>query len=79
VSKRIGPDWEHRYKYRPVLLETFVEKQRFKGTCYKAANWACAGETRGKGKLGNRDGEVPIKTVWLYPLCRDFRQRLSAQ
>lgn len=76
ASRRIGSDWEHRYKYRPVLLETFVEKQRFKGTCYKAANWHCAGETRGKGKLGNRDGEVPIKTVWLYPLSKDFRHQL---
>jgi len=77
VSKRIGSDWEHRYKYRPVLLETFVDKQRFKGTCYKAANWRYAGETRGKGKLGNRDGEVPVKTVWLYPLSKDFRHQLG--
>jgi hypothetical protein len=77
VSRRIGSDWEYRYKYRPVLLETFVEKQRFKGTCYRAANWHCAGETRGKGKLGNRDGEVPIKTVWLYPLSKDFRHQLG--
>ncbi len=77
ASKQICSDWEQRYNYRPVMLETFVEKQRFKGTCYKAANWVGVGETRGKGKLGNRDGEVPIKSVWLYPLCSDFRQRLS--
>lgn len=77
VSKRISDDWQERYNYRPVLLETFVEKQRFRGTCYKAANWLEVGETRGKGKLGNSEGEVPTKTVWLYPLCRDFRARLS--
>jgi Domain of unknown function (DUF4338) len=77
ASKRISADWQERYNYCPVLLETFVEKQRFKGTCYKAANWACVGDTRGRGKLGNRDGEVPIKSVWLYPLCKDFRNRLS--
>ncbi len=77
ASKQICSDWEQRYNYRPVMLETFVEKQRFKGTCYKAANWVGVGETRGKGKLGNRDGEVPIKSVWLYPLCSDFRQQLS--
>ena len=79
ASKQICSDWEQRYKYRPVLLETFVEKQRFRGTCYKAANWHCAGETCGKGKSGNKNGQVPIKTVWLYPLCKDFRQQLSSQ
>ena len=77
ASKRICTDWQERYNYYPVLLETFVEKQRFKGTCYKAANWACVGDTRGRGKLGDKDGEVPIKSVWLYPLCKDFRNRLS--
>ncbi len=77
ASKRICSDWEQRYKYRPVLLETFVEKQRFKGTCYKAANWVEVGDTCGKGKLGKRNGEVPTKSVWLYPLCADFRNLLS--
>lgn len=77
ASKRICDDWQERYNYRPVLLETFVEQQRFQGTCYKAANWVSVGDTRGMGKLGDRDGEVPIKSVWLYPLCRNFRARLS--
>jgi hypothetical protein len=76
ASRRIADDWHKRYNYRPVLLETFVEKHRFRGTCYKAANWLEVGETCGKGKLGNREGEVPTKTVWLYPLCKDFRSRL---
>lgn len=77
ASKRIGADWQERYQYRPVLLETFVEIQRFQGTCYKAANWARVGETCGKGKLGNSNGVVPTKSVWLYPLCKDFRSRLT--
>lgn len=77
ASKRICADWEKQYNYRPVLLETFVEKQRFKGTCYKAANWVEVGDTRGRGKLGNKVGEVPIKSVWLYPLSSDFRGQLS--
>lgn len=77
ASKRICADWQKRYNYRPVLLETFVEKQRFKGICYKAANWVEVGDTRGRGKLGNREGEVPVKSVWLYPLCSDFRRQLS--
>lgn len=77
ASKRIGSDWQERYNYRPVLLETFVETQRFQGTCYKAANWVCVGETCGKGKLGKREGEVPTKSVWLYPLAKDFRRCLT--
>ena len=77
ASKRIADDWQERYKYRPVLLETFVEIQRFRGTCYKAANWQCVGETCGKGKSGNREGDVSTKSVWLYPLCRDFRSKLT--
>lgn len=77
AGKRLAADWQERYQYRPVLLETFVEIQRFRGTCYKAANWKCVGETCGKGKLGNREGDVPTKSVWLYPLCRDFRNSLT--
>lgn len=77
ASKRICADWQKQYNYRPVLLETFVEKQRFKGTCYKAANWVEVGDTRGRGKLGNKVGEVPVKSVWLYPLSSDFRAQLS--
>ncbi len=77
AGKRLAADWQERYQYRPVLLETFVEMQRFRGTCYKAANWQCVGETCGKGKLGNREGDVPTKSVWLYPLCRDFRSSLT--
>lgn len=76
ASRRIGADWQERYQYQPVLLETFVEIQRFRGTCYKAANWREVGETCGKGKRGSREGEVPTKSVWLNPLCRDFRSRL---
>jgi hypothetical protein len=76
ACKRIGNDWQDRYNYRPVLLETFVESRRFKGTCYKAANWSCVGKTCGKGKLGNREGQVPVKTVWVYPLVKNFRSCL---
>jgi hypothetical protein len=60
------------YRYEPVLLETFVEKERFVGTCYKASNWICVGETKGRGKLDIRhERKVPVKTVWLYPLRKD--------
>jgi hypothetical protein len=77
AAQGLPRDWEGRYGYRPVLLETFVEAARFSGTCYRAANWTCVGHTRGRGKLGDhRLGQVPVKTVWVYPLARDFRARL---
>jgi len=79
TAKRIGGDWYERYKYRPVLLETFVQKDRFTGTVYKAANWLCLGETKGRGKLEKSHNQVvPIKTVWVYPLIKNFRTSLTS-
>jgi hypothetical protein len=77
VSKRICGDWQQRYNYEPVLLETFVEKERFLGTCYKAANWIYVGDTQGRGKLDvYNECKLPIKSIWLYPLRKDFQRRL---
>ncbi len=77
-ARRIPDDWQRRYNYRPVLMETFVEKKRFTGTCYKAANWSYMGETKGRGKLGPSGKQsVPIKDVWLYPLESDFKYLLA--
>lgn len=75
--QRLPEDWERKYGYRPVLLETFVEKDRFTGTCYKAANWIFVGSTRGRGKM-DRFGEckLPVKDIFLYPLTRRFRDIL---
>jgi len=71
-------DWENKYNIRPVLLESFVEKKRFTGTCYKAANWRLCGQTKGRGKLGPAGKmSVPIKDVWLYPLDKKFRYILK--
>jgi hypothetical protein len=77
VSRRLPADWQARYAYRPVLLETFVEKPRFTGTCYKAANWRHLGDTQGRGKLDtlHRNAQ-PIKSIWIYPLARDFQRQL---
>lgn len=79
MAARLLPlDWQHRYGYRPVLLETFVEKRRFAGICYKAANWLCVGETQGRGKLDHAHTHaLPLKTVWVYPLFPNFRQFLA--
>jgi len=77
VSRRLPDEWQARYAYRPVLLETFVEKPRFTGTCYKAANWQHLGDTQGRGKLDtlHRNAQS-IKSIWIYPLARDFQQQL---
>ena len=80
MAARALPDhWQEQYGYRPVLLETFVEKPRFEGTCYKAANWRYLGQTKGRGKLGPAGKQsVPIKDLWVYPLETAFRMRLTA-
>ncbi len=79
VAQRIASDWYARYGYTPVLLETFVEKGRFCGTCYKAANWIWVGDTQGRGKLDVRnERNLPIKSVWLYPLDKDFKRWLRS-
>jgi hypothetical protein len=80
AARRLPEDWEKRYNYRPVMMETFVETQRFQGTCYKAANWIRLGETKGRGKLDthNQCG-LPVKSVWIYPLDKNFRSILCAQ
>lgn len=76
-AKRLSGDWQDVYGYKPVLLETFVEKYRFAGTCYKAANWAFVGSTKGRGKLEKTKGcKVPIKDIYLYPLTNDFHNIL---
>jgi hypothetical protein len=78
-AKRIASDWYERYHYEPVLMETFVEKERFTGTCYKASNWALVGDTKGRGKLDIRhEHKAPVKSVWLYPLRKDFKEWLRS-
>jgi len=79
ISRRLPHDWEKRYNYRPVLLETFVQKDRFMGTCYKAGNWIYLGDTKGRGKkdIFNKK-ELPVKSVWVYPLVKGFRKDLCS-
>ncbi len=79
AARRLVADWQQRYGYRPVLLETFVESPRFKGTCYKAANWTCLGETQGRGKRDiQHQHALPRKLVWIYPLVSNSRDILCA-
>mgnify|MGYP001578358446 FL=1 len=77
TARRLADDWQQRYAYRPVMVETFVETPRFRGTCYKAANWMYLGNTQGRGKLDvEHKAQLPIKTIWVYPLVKDFRRQL---
>ena len=78
MAKRVSGDWEHLYAHPIYLLETFVDPERFKGTCYRAANWIVVGQTTGRGKdcqtwKPNRS----IKQILVLPLHRRFRQLLS--
>jgi len=73
IARQLPVDWHQRYGYRPVLFETFVESQRHRGTCYKAANWIHVGQTTGRGKKSTVHHQIiPIKDIWLYPLRKDF-------
>jgi hypothetical protein len=77
-ARQLPCDWEKRYSIRPVLLESFVEKKRVTGTCYRAANWKLCGQTKGRGKLGPAGKmSVPIKEIWVYPLDKKFRSILK--
>ena len=79
VAKRIPQDWESTYGYKPVLLETFVESQRFQGTSYRAANWIHVGQTKGRGKLDiNNSPSLPKKDIFLFPLSPTFNEILCA-
>jgi len=70
-------DWAHRFQEELLLLETFVDRSRFRGTCYKAANWLYVGDTKGSGKKGARyHHHGVIKSVFVYPLRHDFRRKL---
>ena len=78
MARILAWEWERIYGHPVYFLETFVDPQRFKGTCYRAANWTVLGRTTGRGK-NDQTGKPnrPIKEVLGYPLCPDFRERLS--
>ena len=78
--RRLPLDWQTQYGYVPVLVERFVDSERFKVTCYKAANWHCVGATVGRTRQDQRHQiQAPIKKIYVYPLCRDFRKTLCQE
>ena len=77
VARRISSDWMEKYGHPIYLLETFVERDCFRGICYQAANWIYVGQTKGRSRNGHPDLKVPIKDIYLYPLTKRFRDLLS--
>jgi hypothetical protein len=79
VADRIERDWRAKYGHPVVLLETFVERERFRGTVYRAANWLVVGVTAGRTRQDRHSClQVPVKDIYLYPLRRAFRAALGA-
>jgi hypothetical protein len=78
IARRIGADWQAKYGHPVYALETFVDRERFPGTCYRAANWLRLGATRGRTR-NDREHRIrqAVKDVYLYPLVADFRHALS--
>lgn len=77
ITRRIAGDWQAKYGHPIHLLETFVDRSRFKGTCYRAANWTCVGRTQGRSRQDRYSTlRVPVKDIYLYPLTRRWRELL---
>jgi len=79
IARRICADWRTKYGHPVHALETFVDRSRFKGTCYRAANWRRLGQTRGRTRNDRAHRiQASVKDVYLYPLVADFRRELCA-
>lgn len=79
IARRISKDWVEKYGHPVVLLETFVEVDRFAGTCYRAANWLRLGQTQGRSRNDSEHKlKVAIKDVWVYPLAQNFKEKLCS-
>jgi hypothetical protein len=80
AARELPEDWERRYGICPVLLETVVDGEQYSGTCYRAANWVHVGKTSGRGRIDQEKIRYGVarKEIYLFPLRRDFRDRLRA-
>jgi hypothetical protein len=79
-ARQMPRDWQTHYGHRPLLLETLVDAERFRGTCYRAANWICVGQTAGRGRMDreHKSHGQSTKDIYLYPLLRNARQYLCS-
>jgi hypothetical protein len=76
VLARVAQDWLDRYGVKPVLVESFVDRSRFTGLCFAAANWMRLGSSTGRGRLGSKSPQRSLKDIWVYPLVRQVRTPL---
>lgn len=80
VMRRLRRDWEEKYGHPVWLVETYVDRVRFQGTCYRAANWRHIGQTRGRSRQDtHRKLTVSVKDIYVYPLTPRFRERLRGE
>jgi hypothetical protein len=77
VARRISADWQALYEHPIDLLESFVDIERFHGTCYRAANWTCVGRSAGRGTKSKAHDRTSVKELWVYPLAKNLRERLT--
>jgi hypothetical protein len=78
-SQRVARDYKTRYGVEPWLMETFVDRAQFTGTCFQAANWLCVGQTKGRGRNGSKKEGKSIKDVYLYPLRSDLHAQMGVR
>lgn len=79
IVSRLADDWHRRYGIRPLVVETFVDRSRFTGRCFAAANWLRVGQSTGRGRLGPNKKNTTLKDIWVYPLGTDARRRLQIE
>jgi hypothetical protein len=78
IARRISTDWQALYEHPIDLLESFVDIERFQGTCYRAANWTCVGRSAGRGTTKSKAHDrTSVKELWIYPLAKNLRERLT--
>ena len=78
ILRRLAADWQAKYAHGIDLVETFVDRSRYRGTCYRAANWICVGSTQGRSRQDRTHTlRVPVKDIYVYPLSPNFRERLT--
>jgi hypothetical protein len=77
VLRRLSPDWQIKYGHPIHMVESFVQRDRFRGTAYQAANWTRVGATTGRTRQDRYSSiQAPVKDIYLYPLIAKFKQRL---
>lgn len=79
AAKQIQEDFLREYCYAPVLLETFVDTEKYQGISYKAANWIYLGQTKGSGRSGRKKDILSRKLIFVYPLQADFKECLKGE